>query len=98
MKSSVIRSIFLIFAVYFCLTDSAFFAMGYLFLRKYMIYLYHHNRKGEAMRAFLMLFGGLIALVSLVLSVLSLYGKISNNIGLILLIIALMMISVARRL
>lgn len=50
------------------------------------------------MRAFLMLFGGLIALVSLVLSVLSLYGKISNNIGLILLIIALMMISVGRRL
>lgn len=49
------------------------------------------------MRAFLVLFGGLLAIVSIVLSVLSLMGKINNNAGLVLLIIALLMIEAGRK-
>lgn len=49
------------------------------------------------MRAFLVIFGGLLAIVSIVLSVLYLCGKISNNIGIFIFIIALIMIEVGRK-
>ena len=44
------------------------------------------------MRAYLVLFGGLLLIVSIVLSVLSFFGKVSSNIGLIILVIALLII------
>jgi len=49
------------------------------------------------MRAFLVLFGGLLALASIVVFVLSFMGKANSNIGILIFIIALILIEVGRR-
>lgn len=49
------------------------------------------------MRAFLVLLGGILLIVSIVVFVLSFFGKVNSSIGLVILIVALIMIDVGRR-
>lgn len=49
------------------------------------------------MRAFLVLFGTVLLVVSIVLTVLGFLGKIPKNIGLVVLVLSLLMVEIGRK-
>lgn len=49
------------------------------------------------MRAFFILFGGVVAIASIVCAVMTMAGKLDSSVGLILLLIAIALINVGKR-